>query len=287
MGGRTRTELAGRAPGRASSAAGPSPRFGGGPFPSQRRVEVAEYWKLAEVEDRIWYMRALHAHVRRGLAQAGLASGAGAHLLDAGCGTGGLILRLGRREPQWTWAGLDYSPLACELARRRCPAAEVHEGSVTALPFGDAVFDAVVSADVICQVPYPDEAARAVREFARVVRPGGPVVVNVPAYRWMWSYHDDTCQTRHRFLRRQLVALFEAAGLQPVMSTHWNCLPFPLLVLKRKVFRRAADTSDVRAFPAPVERLFDGVMAVERAMLRLTRRLPWGSSVLVVGRKRG
>ncbi|NDB77378.1 MAG: methyltransferase domain-containing protein, partial [Verrucomicrobia bacterium] len=69
---------------------------------------------------------------------------------------------------------------------------------VEALPFADASFDAVVSADVVCQVENPEAAAA---EFMRVLRPGGVMVINVPAYRWMWSYHDDSCQTKHRYTR--------------------------------------------------------------------------------------
>ncbi len=82
-------------------------------------MEPAEYRKLAEVEDRMWYFRSLHAHVHRLLRQR---LGARADVLDAGCGTGGLIRHLNRREPHWALTGVDSSGLACELARRRCRA---------------------------------------------------------------------------------------------------------------------------------------------------------------------
>jgi SAM-dependent methyltransferase len=81
--------------------------------------------------------------------------------------------------------------------------------SITALPFADASFEAVVSADVICRVNNPEVA---VAEFYRVLKPGGVLVVNAPAYQWMWSYHDDTCQTQHRYGRRELAALLRAGG---------------------------------------------------------------------------
>ncbi len=145
-----------------------------------------EYLKLAEVEDRMWYFRSLHEHVRRELAPVVRTGG---EVLDAGCGTGGLILRLRERHPEWRYAGIDFMPLACELARQRCgPQVDVRVASVTELPFADASFDAVVSADVVCQVDNPEKAAQ---EFFRVLRPGGVVVLNCPAYMWMWSYHDD------------------------------------------------------------------------------------------------
>lgn len=243
-------------------------------------MNTDEYVKLAEVEDGMWYFRSLHAHVDRELSGWVPAGGA---VLDAGCGTGGLILRLQARHPGWTLAGIDFMALACTLARQRCgPAVEVREASITALPFADASFDAVVSADVVCQVMDPEVAAA---EFLRVLRPGGRVVVNVPAYRWMWSYHDDSCQTKHRYTRPEVAALLRGAGFADVTTTHWNALPFPAVWAKRKLFRRPEDTSDVRAYPSAVEGVCSALMAAEHAWLDVGGRWAWGTSVLGVGVK--
>lgn len=259
-------------------------------------MQTDEYLKLAEVEDRMWYFRSLHGHVRRELeagfaagaaegaaARKGTAAGGRPAVLDAGCGTGGLILRLRAGHPEWTFAGIDFMPLACELARKRCgPDVDVRVASVTELPFADGSFDAVVSADVICQVDNPEVA---VREFFRVLRPGGIVVINVPAYMWMWSYHDDSCQTKHRYTRPEIAALLRDAGFAERRTTHWNALPFPLLWAKRKIFRTSRDTSDVKLYPAPVEAAFNGVMALEHAWLRSGGKWGWGTSVFGVARK--
>jgi len=227
----------------------------------------------------MWFYRSLHGHVQRILARR-FASGA-CDLLDAGCGTGGLIRRLQSSMPAARITGIDLSPIACQLARRRTGASIV-EGSVTALPFDADAFDAVISADVLYEL---DDPRAALREFWRCLRPGGCVVVNVPAYRWLWSYHDVAVRSRHRFLRREVAGLFTAAGLTPELNTHWNALPFPLIVARRKLFARAGDTSDVKLHPAPVEAAFRGLMAIEHAWLRLGGRWAWGSSILAVGRK--
>ena len=253
-------------------------------------MQIDEYVKLAEVEDRMWYFRSLHAHVARELAKAGVGrSGVGAprlqerHVLDAGCGTGGMILRLRERQPGWRWSGIDFMPLACELARKRCGAGtDIREASVTALPFASESFDAVVSADVICQVVDADVA---VREFSRVLRPGGVVVINVPAYMWMWSYHDDSCETKHRYTRPEVAALLHDAGFAEVRTTHWNALPFPLVWAKRKLLRTAKDTSDVKDYPAAIDAMFGAMMAVEHAWRRAGGTWAWGTSVFAVARK--
>ncbi len=243
-------------------------------------MEVAEYYKMAQVEDRMWYYRSLHGHFHR-ILHARFGSGP-CDLLDAGCGSGGLIHYLQSRAPAWRITGIDLSPLACRLAGRRCRASII-EGSVTALPFDGPAFDAVLSADVLYQL---DEPAAALREFHRCLRPGGRVVVNVPAYRWLWSYHDVAVRSKHRFVRGEVADLLTAAGFAVELNTHWNALPFPLIVAKRKLFARSGDTSDVKLYPAPVEAFFRGLMAIEHAWLRLGGRWAWGSSILAVGRKR-
>ena len=241
-------------------------------------MDPQEYHKMAGVEDAMWYYRALHRHVTRSLARQ---LGPAAHVLDAGCGTGGLLRRLHAAQPAWQLTGLDFSPLACELARERT-GGEVVQGSVAALPFADAMFDAVVSCDVVCQVTDP---ATAVREFHRVLRPGGVAVINVPAYMWMWSYHDEAVQSERRFNRTEMVGLLRSAGFKVLRATYWNMLPFPLVVLRRKVFSPSNPTSDVRLYPPPIEGFFNGLMALEHAWLDLGMTLPFGSSVLTVARK--
>ena len=244
-------------------------------------MNADEYVKLAEVEDRMWYFRSLHAHVGRLLGETGLKRDA--VLLDAGCGTGGMILRLRAKEPGWKFSGIDFMPLACELTRKRCGGdLDIREASVTALPFGEASFDAVVSADVICQVV---DAEVAVKEFFRVLRPGGVVVINVPAYMWMWSYHDDSCQTKHRYTRSEVDELLRAAGFAERRTTHWNALPFPLVWTKRKLLRTAWDTSDVKDYPVAIDAMFGAMMSVEHAWLRAGGTWAWGTSVLAVARK--
>jgi SAM-dependent methyltransferase len=243
-------------------------------------MQSDEYLKLAAVEDRMWYFRALHAHVAHALAGRLRASAA---VLDAGCGTGGLIRRLAADHPGWQWTGVDLSPLAIGLARQRCPVGtDLREVSVTALPFGDGAFDAVVSADVLYHV---EDDATALREFFRVLRPGGVAVLNLPAYRWLWSYHDTAVQSRRRYSRSEVLAKLGAAGFAEMHATHWNTLPFPLIVLRRKLLPAPHAGSDVRFYPAPVEAAFNTMMAVEQAWLRKVGRLPFGSSVFAVAVK--
>jgi SAM-dependent methyltransferase len=244
-------------------------------------VDVTEYRKLAEVEDSMWYFRALHAHVARELATA-LPHGKSARILDAGCGTGGLIRRLATEHANWHWTGVDVAPEACALARDRT-GATISKANVEALPFGENEFDAVVSADVLYHV---DDDAAALKEMARVLKPGGVVVVNVPAHRWLWSYHDVATHARRRYARGEVCEKMRAAGFGAVRATHWNMLPLPLVIVRRKLLPAPSDGSDVRLYPAAVEAVLRGAMAVERGWIAAGGRLALGSSILAAGRKR-
>jgi len=238
-----------------------------------------EYHKMAAAEDRLWYYRALHGHVIRSVrSKGGAADGS---LLDAGCGTGGLLRRLHAACPAMQLSGLDFSPVACALARQRTEA-KISEGSIVAMPYADATFDVVVSCDVVCQV---ENDSHAVAEIFRCLKPGGIAVLTMPAYRWMYSYHDNAVSNLRRYSRDELNSLLVASGFCVVTSTYWNMLLFPLVALRRKAFPPKHHESDVKMNSAPVETLLNGIMQLEQGWLRVGGGMPFGNSVLTVARK--
>lgn len=244
-------------------------------------MERGEYLALAAVEDRMWYFRALHACVLAALRRA-LGEGRAA-ILDAGCGTGGLMRRPGAARPDWRWTGVDAAPLACSLLRQKRAGARVVAASGEALPFGDASFDAVVLSDVLSNVA--DDAA-ALRAAARVLRPQGVLVLNVPAYPWLWSYHDTATQTLRRYARGEITATLRATGFDAIATTHRMALLLPLVVLRRKVLAPpAGGRRDVRGYPRVVDAVCRAVMAIESGWIALGNCWPWGSSIFAVARK--
>ena len=241
-------------------------------------MHIDEYRKLAEVEDSMWYFKALNRRMLLPLTDWRYRH---ADVLDAGCGTGGLIHSLKEFGPDWQITGLDFSPLACRLAKERTQM-NVIEGSITDLPFEQESFDILTSADVISQV---EDASIALREFSRVLRPGGIVVINVAAYQWMWSYHDDTVQTHHRFRRSELKKMTENAGFTPITATYANMFVFPLIIAKRKLFATPASASDVQSYSQPIDGFCGGLARLEHSWLKTGGVFPTGCSVFLAARK--
>lgn len=233
-------------------------------------MEPAEYDLMDAVEARMWWYRALRARLVPALA------GVDGPILDAGCGTGGLLAALGGSGR----FGVEYDPVAARRAAGKA-GAPVAVGSVNGLPFADGVFAAVVSADVLCHAGVEPGAALA--EFGRVLRPGGRLVLNMPAYQWLLSAHDRRVHNTRRVTARGLAGMLRGAGFVRARVRYWNGLLLPLMVLQRKVLARADDdASDVAAFPPWQDAMLYGVTEIER---RLPFPLPAGGSVLAVAER--
>ena len=160
----------------------------------------------------------------------------------------------------------------------------IQEGSIEALPFQDKQFDALVSADVISQIDY---GSNALREFARVLKPGGILVINVAAYNWMKSYHDELMDTRHRFRRSRLVSLLQQAGFKITISSYANMLIFPLIFARRKLFKPANPTSDVKLYSPMVDNFCAAMARLETRAIRQGITLPLGNSVFIAAQRLG
>jgi len=241
-------------------------------------MKTDDFKELAEVEDSMWYFHALNRRMLLPLAEL---TKQNASILDAGCGTGGLIKALQRVDANWSIRGLDYSPVACSYARERT-LVPIEEGSIEALPFGEEQFDAVLTADVICQI---DDASVALAEFRRVLKSGGILAINVAAYNWMRSYHDELMDTRYRFRRSELANLLRQAGFKVTLSSYANMLIFPLIFARRKIFVPRHPSSDVKPYPPLVDAFCGSMAALEHLLLRIGVKLPAGNSVFIVARK--
>jgi SAM-dependent methyltransferase len=200
-------------------------------------------------------------------------------LLDAGCGTGSILGHLSRHGRA---VGVDIAEEAIGFCRQR--GATVARAGLLALPFPAETFDCVTSFDVIYHRWVTDDRA-AVAELTRVLRPGGLLLVRVPALQMLTGAHDQAVLTRHRYSRPELRRLFESAGLEVLRASYANTFLFPLVALRRGLDRLTGrHGSDVGFLPRPLEWAFRSLLTLE-AMLVRRLSLPLGASVLALGRK--
>jgi SAM-dependent methyltransferase len=204
---------------------------------------------------------------------------AGGTALDVGCGTGETMALL-RRLGATTVAGTDLSDDALAHARRRGGTATAMAALAEQLPFADACADVLVSTDVL---EHLDDDRRAVREYGRVLKPGGRLLVTVPAYGWLWSAADDRAGHRRRYARHQLAAVVAAEGFTVDRATHFFSFLVPPAVVIRKtpLGRLTADTDEDASGGPLVGRVLSGLAAAERRVLR-RHRIPIGLSMVVL-----
>lgn len=242
-------------------------------------MQLEEYTKLDAIEDHHWWFYGLRANLVTALRRR-LPHARGS-LLDAGCGTGATMQHFRGALPGLECIGMDVDQGACQVALRKS-GWPTSAASVNRLPFRDETFDAIISADVLCHSGVDVDAALA--DFHRSLKPGGVLVLSLPAYQWMMSFHDRAVSSVRRFNRTQMRAWMAHAGYAEIRITYWNTFLFPLMVLHRKLGNQEA-SSDVRPVAAPLDAIFRFVMWIENRLLRWGIMLPFGGSVLVTARR--
>lgn len=240
-----------------------------------------EYDVMFEIEEDYWWYRGLRVLLDELTARYVAADGS-SRILDAGCGTGKNLQTLLRHSAAW---GVDISSEAIELTRRRgVPADRALVASLLELPFPDRFFDVAFSFDVICNI---QNDVAAFEEIHRALKPGGRLITQLPAYRFLWSAHDVAVGHKHRYRAGDLRAKIAAAGFEVEALTYLNMTLFPLIALMRLARRPGPEghaRSDLTPLPGPLNAVLSALFTAEmRAAPRL--RLPYGISLLAVARK--
>lgn len=235
---------------------------------------------MHQFENRYWWFVA-----RRRLALRLLAKfcADARRIADVGCGTGAVLEELAAFSNP---VGFDVSPLALAFSKERGL-----KGLVLAdaqrLPARDATFDAAVSLDAIEHVP--DDVA-ALSEIARVLRPGGVLVMSVPAFRSLWGPHDVALMHFRRYTKGQVRARLRDAGLEPIRLSYSVFALFPVVIAVRlrDQFLERFRKGPARVVLPPVSNRLNNallaLMAAEGFWIERTG-LPWGSSVIAVARR--
>ena len=203
----------------------------------------------------------------------------GLRTLDIGCGTGATMDHLKRfGEVQ----GIDLEEIPLSFSRRRGHT-RVLRASATELPFAGEFFDLVTALDVI---EHLEDDVKGLREIRRVLKPGAPAVLFVPAFQALWGPNDVQSGHKRRYRLRQFREAVEAAGLRIERISYANFGMFLPIWLGRKILNLLGrrEASENRINHPWINNLIARMFSSEANWLR-KRRLPFGVSIVCVARK--
>jgi SAM-dependent methyltransferase len=238
-------------------------------------MDRSVYDSMAELDERHWWYvarrKVLAALIRRRVRPP-----KNARVLEIGCGTGHNLKMLSEFG---TVAGLEIDEAARSFAEKRAG----HEIFSAPLPelagIPERHYDVVGAFDVIEHI-VDDEGA--IASIARLLKPGGKLVMTVPAHQWMWSAHDVVNHHQRRYSKASLRSLIAGSPLKLEAIGYFNSLLFPVAVAERLASKaRGKDDSKLSLPPAPINQALERTFAAERGLIGRVP-LPPGLSLFAV-----
>ena len=242
-------------------------------------MERIVYEQMAELDQRHWWYRA-RREVIAALIRRLAPPPPDARILEVGCGTGHNLAMLGQ------FGAVDAVELdeqARSLAEQRLGRA-VHSTPLPELSgIGDGAYDLIGAFDVIEHI---DDDAAALASIAGKLKPGGKLVMTVPAHQWMWSAHDVVNHHKRRYSKRALRRLIEGSPLRLDKIGYFNSLLFPVAVAERTASKlRGRQDADLTLPPKPLNLALERTFAAERHLIGRVP-LPPGLSLFAVASAR-
>ncbi|HEV3244236.1 MAG TPA: class I SAM-dependent methyltransferase [Chthoniobacterales bacterium] len=233
---------------------------------------------MFRVEETHWWYKALHRLIFQTL-EAELPDWRAKEIVDVGCGTGAILKKLGNPDKN---VGIDLAPEAISFCRQR-GLTNAQQADILALPFPDASFDAVICSSVLYH-QWVSDVEGAVREMHRVLRAGGVLLINVPAFPFLHSAHDEAVMTARRFRKREIRQVLQKQNFKIRRLTYWTTFLFPLAVAARTLGGSKMGRDFETAGASFSQRVLAQIMALELRLLR-DISLPIGVALLAVARK--
>lgn len=244
-------------------------------------MELSEYQNIHDSEDAHWWYLGLRqlvcAEISRNV------NNPKANILDAGCGTGGQMKML----PFSNTFGCDFHQLALSFCQQR-QLKKICRSSIEALPFKRQCFDAILSLDVLYHAGVEKDEV-AIREFQSALKPGGLLLLNLPAYNFLRSHHDRVVHTKHRYTKSEIVQLLKGEGFSIEYCTYRVSFLFPVILMIRlfqKFFLKNSKVdSDVQMPSAVINGILVCLLRLENLLMRFRLPIPFGLSVFCLARK--
>ena len=248
-------------------------------------MNPSEFSTLTESEQSLWWFRGMKRMLFAVLDPLALQFRIG-KVLEAGSGTGYMARQL-RERYGWTMFPVELAWEGVSNTRSQSGVWPV-QADIAACPFPAGCFDAVVSLDVLVHFPAGGEAA-AIREFARVLRPGGLLLLRVSALDVLKSRHSVFTHERQRFTRRRLELAVAEQGFEIRRLTYANALLLPVALARFRVWEPLTNAPPASGTAGPLPRWLDRLLylhlAVETRWIAWGFGFPAGQSLLLVAQK--
>lgn len=238
-----------------------------------------EYFaELAALEEKNFWFRARNRLILWALD----AFFSGAHdFMEVGCGTGYVLSGIRRAHPEMKLWGSEIFAAGLGFAALRAKDAELIQMDARRMPFRDE-FEVIGAFDVLEHI---EEDELVLGQMFHSLKPGGGIILTVPQHPFMWSRQDAAACHVRRYTRRELAGKLKNAGFSVEMATSFVCLLFPLMMLSRIAKREASDPMSELRLGKFANTLFESVMKLERKLIEMEIQLPFGGSLLMVGRR--
>ena len=209
-------------------------------------------------------------------------------MLEIGCGNGSVLDYL--RQNNINMEGCDLFLEGLKFCRQRSGSVALYQIDVLTMPF-KGEYEAIGLFDVLEHI---EDDGKALSEINKALRPGGYLVLTVPAYQFLWSRHDDISHHRRRYNKRDLVAKLEQCGFSVNKVTYFLFFLYPVLASVRLFSRLfdyrknkkevTTDSLEFKTLPV-INDIFLALLRLEKYLIR-NIDLPFGASLLVMARKR-
>ncbi|MET3889535.1 SAM-dependent methyltransferase [Bosea sp. OAE506] len=236
---------------------------------------------LDSVQDRSFWFRARNRLIA-GLV--GRYASDARQVLEVGCGTGYVTMALQDVLPAASIVATEiYANGLPYAAARLGHGVQLMQMDATRIPFVEE-FDLVCAFDVVEHITDDEQAIAA---MAKSLKPGGQLFLSVPQHQWLWSQVDAFSHHKRRYARRELAQKCQRAGLSIVTQTSFVTTLLPLMFAKRLAERKRSlvNPASEHTLPGSVDRLFAGMLDVERRLIMAGFPLPVGGSRFVLARK--
>jgi SAM-dependent methyltransferase len=211
--------------------------------------------------------------------------------LDVGCGTGANIKHITDYFRSGKFSGFDLNPISLKNAKIKNPSAEIYCASLISPQLRGENYDLITILDVLYMTGI-ENSLDGLRIIMQHLKPGGIVIFNNPSYNWLFSEHDQAVHTLERYTKKDMIRLCSSLELIPLRICYRNFFLFPFVVLYRLprfIFKRKRPEnpkSDIKDSNKILNYLFTKLVQLENWGFKIGINYPWGSSVIIVARKK-